>query len=279
MNDLTAKVQNAQAPISIQDMIEKSAKELGRALPDHMRPERLARIALTCIRVNPELANCTPMSFLGALFTSAQLGLEPVAGLAYLLPFNNKRKIGTEWKTVKEVQFVMGYKGAAALFYRHAKSVLLSWGVVKEQDEFEYQKGTEAFLKHRPSNGERGAVLGYWVVAELANGGKAFEYMTLKDCMAHGMKHSKTFDKKAGEFYSSSPWKTNPDSMCLKTVLLQLSKLLPLSVELQRAIEADESSRDFRQGVKDVLEVPTTTEWNPEESAKLDAAIAKKEVQ
>ena len=78
---------------SIRGLIEKSAKELARALPNHMSPERLGRIALTCVRLNPELAKCTPQSFLGALFVSAQLGLEPVAGLAYLLPFRNNRKI------------------------------------------------------------------------------------------------------------------------------------------------------------------------------------------
>src|SRR5690349_10776977 len=91
---------------SLQELITKSAKELGKALPEHMRPERLVRIALTCIRLNPELGKCTPASLLGSLFTAAQIGIEPVAGRAYLLPFNNNRKIDNEWKTVKEAQFI-----------------------------------------------------------------------------------------------------------------------------------------------------------------------------
>ena len=266
----------------LRGLIEKSAKELARALPNHMKPERLVRIALTCIRQNPQLAECTPESFLGALFVSAQLGLEPVAGLAYMLPFNNSRKIGGEWKTVKEAQFVVGYKGLASLFYNHEKSLQLDWGTVHAKDDFSYEHGTEAFLRHKPSNGERGAVQGYYVIAGLSGGGKVFRYMSRQECLDHGQKHSKTYDKKTGEFYKSSPWATNFDAMALKTVLIQLAKLLPLSIELQQAIQADETSRDFRSGIGDAMDLPTTTNFEdttaeaPE--AKAEAPEAKSEV-
>ena len=256
----------------LQDLIQQSVKELGRALPAHLGPDRLVRIALTCIRLNPALANCSPESFLGALFTLAQLGLEPIAGRAYLLPFNNKRKVGGEWKSVLEVQALVGYKGLVDLFYRHEKAVMLTWGVVHEGDDFDYQKGTDQFLKHKPAQKKRGEILGYWVAAQLQNGGKPFEYMSKDDCMAHGAKHSKTYDKNSGKFYDSSPWAKEPESMCLKTVLIQLAKLLPLSMELQQAIANDESSRDFRRGVSDVLDIPNTTEWEAPAEVK-DAEI------
>lgn len=274
-------VKNAVATVpeqqSLQELVTKSAKELGKALPEHMRPERLVRIALTAVRLNPELGKCSPASFLGALFTAAQIGIEPVAGRAYILPFNNSRKIGGEWKTIKEAQFILGYKGVAELFYRHEKAVELSWSEVCEQDDFEYQYGTDAFLKHRPAVRERGPVIGYYVVAKLQNGGKPFMFMSKDDCMDHGRKHSKTYDKKTNEFYASSPWATSPDAMCLKTVLIQLAKLLPLSVEVQQAIQADESSRDYRDGIGDALDIPNTTNWKEAEvsepSAKeIDAA-------
>lgn len=253
---------------SLQELITKSAKELGKALPEHMRPERLVRIALTCIRLNPELGKCTPASLLGALFTAAQIGIEPVAGRAYLLPFNNSRKVGTEWKTFKEAQFILGYKGVAELFYRHEKAVELSWSDVREADEFQYQYGTDAYLKHAPAMKDRGEVVAYYVVAKLQNGGKPFMVMGKEQCMEHGRKHSKTYDKKTMSFYSSSPWATNPDAMCLKTVLIQLAKLLPLSVEVQRAIEADESSRDYRDGIGDALDLPNMTNWKDAEVAE-----------
>lgn len=271
-NDVKTALTKQPEAISIQTLVEQSAKELGRALPEHMRPERLVRIALTCIRLNPELALCTPQSFLGALFTAAQIGIEPVAGQGYLLPFSNKRKIDGEWKTKKEAQFVIGYQGLTTLFYRHEKAVMLTWGVVKEKDEFSYEKGTHAYLKHKPAAKDRGVTIGFWVLAEIQGGGKPFEYMSVEECMEHGKKHSKTYSKTDCIFYKNSPWATSPDSMCLKTVLKQLTKVLPLSVEVRRAIAADESSRDFRAGIEDALDLPPTTTW--EDDGTIDAEIA-----
>ena len=42
-----------------------------------MTPERFTRIAMTAVTQNEKLAECTPQSFIGAMLTSAQLGLEP----------------------------------------------------------------------------------------------------------------------------------------------------------------------------------------------------------
>jgi recombination protein RecT len=267
---LTAK----PAVTSLQSLIEKSAKELGRALPAHLNPERLVRIALTAIRLNPQLSQCTPESFMGSLFVLAQLGLEPIAGRAYLLPFKNNRKVGTEWKSVLEVQSVVGYKGYVDLFYRHEKSMALSWGVVKANDDFDFEKGTSSFLRHKYGAGDRGKTLGYWVMAEILGGGKTFEYMSHAEAMAHGKEHSKTYDKKAEKFYDNSPWAKEEDSMGLKTVFIQLSKVIPVSMELQKAIAADETSRDYRSGIDDALDLPVTTTW--EEAAEQVNADDKK---
>lgn len=265
-----------EKPRSLQTMIENSAKELARALPEHMKPERLVRIALTCIRTTPDLAKCTPESFLGALFTSAQLGVEPIAGRAYLLPFNNNRKKPDgSWHTVKEAQFVLGYKGVIDLFYRHASSVALEWGIVHEGDRFEIELGTNAYIKHIPGNYEK-PVTGYWALARLRGGGCPFLYMTREECLDHGKKHSKTFDKKKGVFYDSSPWIKDEEAMCLKTVLSQAAKIWPISIELQRALDADESARDIRPGIDNVLDIPSQVNWDEaaeEVKAKTDAAI------
>lgn len=253
----------AARPESMKDLIEGSAKELEKALPAHMNAERIMRIALTCIRLNPELSKCTPQSFMGALFTAAQIGIEPVAGRAYLLPFNNNRKKpdGT-WHTVKECQFVLGYRGLIDLFYRHEKTIDLNWGIVREKDFFEYQLGTNAFLTHKPAKSDRGSIVGYWAAANLVNGGRPFHYMTAEECIEHGKKHSKTYNKKKGEWFESSPWVTETEAMCLKTVLTQGAKLWPISIELQRAIGADETSRDFRRGIDNVLDIPDQTNWD-----------------
>lgn len=248
------------------ELINASTRELAKALPKHLSPERLARIATTCIRQNPKLAQCTPASFMGALFTAAQIGLEPVAGLSYLVPFSNSKNINGQWVKVLECQFVIGYRGVAELFYRHEKSGLIDWGVVHEKDEFSYELGTNAQLSHKPAAGERGKVIGYYCIYTLLNGLKKFNYMTHSECMAHGKKHSKTFDNNANAFNKKSPWATNEDSMCLKTVMLQGSKTVPMSTELRRALETDETSREFRDGVTDALDLPVTTKWEEAEA-------------
>jgi recombination protein RecT len=63
--------------VDMATFIRNQISELGNALPTFMTPERFVRIAVTAIRLNPKLAQCTQMSLLGALFQSAQLGLEP----------------------------------------------------------------------------------------------------------------------------------------------------------------------------------------------------------
>lgn len=251
------EIQEAPKPTGLPALIQASTKELARALPKHLTAERLTRIALTCIRLNPDLSRCTPESFLGSLFTAAQIGLEPVGGRAYLLPFNRSTKTSEGWKTIKECVFVVGYKGLAELFYRHDKAVELSWGTVHEKDDFAFQYGTDSFLKHVPlMSGDRGPVKAFYVVATLKGGGRPFMVMTKDACMEHGRKHSKTYNAKEGEFYKNSPWATSEDSMCLKTVLIQLAKLLPLSIELQQAIENDETTRNFRDGIDSALDIP-----------------------
>lgn len=274
-------LQTAVQPKSLRDIIESATKELQKALPEHMKPERLVRIALTCIRMTPDLSKCTPESFLGALFTAAQLGIEPIAGRAYLLPFNNNKKKGDgSWHSVKECEFLLGYKGMVELFYRHEKAVNLEWGIVKEKDTFDYERGTNSFLRHKEAKGERGETVGYWVMANLIHGGKPFHYMSKPECLEHGKKHSKTYDRKKDIFYPGTPWVDDFDSMALKTVLIQLQKILPLSVELQRAIQADETSRNFRHGIDNVLDLPDQVNWEDEKKSDVsEQKVEEKNIQ
>lgn len=273
-NDVAKAVAAQPKAEGIKSLINTSLKELAKALPKHLNAERLGRIALTCIRLTPKLAEVTPESFMGSLFTAAQLGLEPIGGRAYLIPFKKNFKVGNEWKSKLECQLVVGYKGLAELFYRHEKAVELAWAAVHEKDDFSYQYGTESFLKHIPAKGERGPVVYYYVVAKMERGGKPFMVMSAEECLAHGRKHSKTYDAKTGAFYKDSPWATNPESMCLKTVLIQLAKLLPLSIELQQAISADETSRDFREGIDSALDIPPNDWTPPEDAVEADAEVS-----
>ena len=246
---------------SIVQIIQASVKELEKAVPSCMSAERLARIAVTTIRLNPKLAECTPQSFLGALFQSAQLGLEPnVEGQAYLIPYSNSKCQNGKWVRVPEVQFQIGYKGYIELFYRHSNAVSIDMHTVYENDTFEHSYGTDAYIKHIPSLKDRGEAIAYYAVAKLKNGGVLFKVMSKDACIEHGKTHSKVFDKETKTFKKDSPWAKEPDSMCKKTVLIQLTKLLPKSVELQKALAMDNTTKSVVKA--DMFEVPDETNWN-----------------
>jgi recombination protein RecT len=219
------------APASLAQFVEQMRGELARALPEHLNPDRIARIALTELRRVRHLAECTQESFAGALMTCAQLGLEPggAAGEAYLLPFFNKER------RAYEVQLIIGYQGMIKLFWQHPRAAGLDTQTVYEGDEFTYSYGLEPVLRHVPSlAGDRGAPMAYYAVARLTNGGSAFVVLSPAD-VERIRKRSKASDR--------GPWVTDYDPMARKTCLRQLYKLLPKSPELARAVAHDGTVR------------------------------------
>lgn len=272
--------------IPIETLIRKSVSELGNAVPKCMSAERLVRIALTTLRLTPKLAECSSESFLGALFQSAQLGLEPnVEGQAYLIPYKNKKKIDGQWVEKMECQFQIGYKGYIELFYRHGAANSIDMHTVYENDIFEFCYGTNPFLKHCPVFKDRGKPIAYYAIATLKNGSSVFKVMNHEECMEHGKTHSKCYITKAYDeekhkyidvephFDKNSPWAKDPKAMCKKTVLIQLAKILPKSVELQKALAMDGTTKT--KVLSDMFDVKDETNWENEESVNVGLPPAK----
>lgn len=105
---------------------------------------------------------------------------------------------------------------------------------VRENDEFDIDYGLEQSLKHKPLlKGDRGDVIGYYAVYHTIDGGFSFVFMTKEEVNEFAQKRSKTFN--------NGPWKTDFDAMAKKTVIKQLLKYAPISIEIQQAIVADTS--------------------------------------
>ena len=85
------KPEKRDAAPTLQQYIERMKPGIAAALPSVITPERFTRMVLSAISTNPNLAQTTPKSFLGAMMTAAQLGMEPNTplGQAYLIPFRN----------------------------------------------------------------------------------------------------------------------------------------------------------------------------------------------
>lgn len=269
----------AKKPLTIQELIEQSSKQLGKALPQHMRPERIVRVALTTLRLNPKLYECDPQSFLGALFQCAQLGLEPnIEGQAYIIPYNVSIKTQVGWQKKLVAQFQIGYKGFVELFWRHQSSVSLTMETIHKNDHFSCDLGANE-LSHKlpPFGEERGDVVGYYAKASLKGGGTSFKVMSKEEALNFAKKFTKCWDAKAddgkGAFMDDTPWDSHFDAMAMKTVLKQLMKLLPKSIEIQRALAMDETVKTSVDA--DMVDVPSEViDQKPEE---LPAPIAPRE--
>ena len=233
-NSLTA--QNKETGVvekkakTIFDIIQAGAKQFATALPKHINTDRFVRIAITTIRQNPKLAQCSQESLLGALMVSAQLGLEPgTLGQCYLIPFENK-KLGKV-----ECQFQIGYKGLIELLRRSGQLSDIYSYAVYENDDFEITYGLSRDLKHKPNFSDRGEIIGFYAVAILKDGAKAFEYMTKEEIIKHEEKYRKGS-------YKNDVWNKNFEEMSKKTVVKKLLKWLPVSVEFLENIEKDDKS-------------------------------------
>lgn len=217
----------ATKPKTMQQYVKSMEAEIAKALPSVITPERFSRIVLTALSSNPKLQECTPQSFLGAMMTAAQLGVEPntALGQAYLIPFKNKG--------VMECQFQLGYKGLIDLAYRSGEVSNIQAQEVYENDVFEFEYGLEPKLRHVPAKKDRGDVICYYAIFKMKDGGYNFGVMSVDDARKHGQKYSKS--------YSFGPWQNNFDEMAKKTVLKKVLKYAPLKSDFVRAVAQDET--------------------------------------
>jgi recombination protein RecT len=216
---------------SLVTLLERMGPEIARALPKHVKADRMARIALTALRTTPKLAQCTPDSFLGAIIQASQLGLEvnTPLGHAYLLPFD-ERKSG---KTI--CQLIIGYQGMLDLTRRSGMVKSIYAFPVYEGDVFDWELGLNPTIKHVPSKDndrERKRLTHVYAVAKLEGGEPVFTVLTRGEVERY---------KGRSRASNSGPWVTDFEAMALKTAIRRLYRWLPKSAEMARAEAFDEA--------------------------------------
>ena len=228
---------------TMQQYIKAMEGEIAKALPSVITPERFTRMVLSAISTNPKLGECTPQSFLGAMMTAAQLGVEPntALGQAYIIPYRNKG--------VMEASFQLGYKGLIDLAYRSGDVSIIQAQTVYENDTFDYELGLDPKLKHIPAVKDRGNATHYYAIFKTKDGGYGFEVMSMADVLEHAKRYSKS--------YGSGPWQTNFDEMAKKTVLKRCLKYAPLKSEFVRGVTQDETVKTKID--EDMYSVPDET--------------------
>ena len=219
---------------TLKSFFDLNRKEFAAVIPAAVSVDRLMRLALTAVRRTPVLLTCSMPSIAGAVMQGVSLGLELNTPLqhAYLIPFKNNKTMTTE------AQFVIGYQGYIELIYRSGKVKSVYASEVYEKDIFNYQFGTDEFIKHIQSPlppSKRGAVTHFYAYAHLLTGGSRFVVLTTEEVNAIRDQYSAGYrnDKE------SSPWATEYAAMGCKTAVRELQKWLPKSAEQAKAIEAD----------------------------------------
>ncbi len=248
-----------------------TVNELRKALPQHMDPERFARLAVTMYR-RPTLAKCDPDSLLAVAFEAAQLGLYLDGHLqhAHIVPFKHYDK--ETRKTRVLAQLMVGYPGYILLAQNSGKVISIQPVVVYDGDDFYCQRGTSPRIDHVPDHNPdtRGNLCAVYSVLTYRNGHQTFEVMPRVELMAIRKKYSKK--GREGEEYGA--WVEHFPAMCMKTVLKRHLKYAGLSAEITAQVMAEErweddkaTPREDRQAFLDHMQTGQTIEPVESESA------------
>ena len=224
---MTTAVAPRPAKRTIKELLlgEEFKREVDLARPKHLSRDRFLRISLTAINRNPKLAQCTPESLFQCLLDLSALGLEPDGRRAHLIPFEDRKR------GVVVCTLIVDYKGLAELVRRSGEVSYLRADIVCENDLFDYQFGSGAFLKHKHARGGRGKVVEVYSFVELKDGSVDFDVMGIEEVeLVHAQSRAK----------DSGPWVNHFNEMAKKTVFRRHSKWLPLSPELREKIEKDD---------------------------------------
>ena len=126
---------------------ESIKAQIMAAAPKMLNGERFLKVFYGAILRNPRLMDCTTESMLQAAMFFAQLGLEPILGRAYLVPYLNSKNIDGRWVKQYEVQAQVGYQGLVDLA-RRSGTIADVWGAcVYENDTFDLHSLARALLR------------------------------------------------------------------------------------------------------------------------------------
>lgn len=220
-------------------LLKNNMKAISNALPTHLTPERFLRIAATALSRSPDLLECTSLSLINSIVESSMLGLEiggPLA-LAHIIPFNSYNK-KLKMK-VKEATLIVGYNGYRQLAFRSGQIGGFHAHPVFSTDAFDYEYGTEPYIRHKPdSSGKKGELIYAYAVAF----DRSRHMIDFEVIDQHEADRAKA--KSAKGQYDSGPWKDDPAPMWVKTAVRRLAKRLPMSPEMQRAASIEDAAEN-----------------------------------
>ena len=210
----------------LENQLTPLAPRFAQVLPPGLPVERLIRTVLVSVERTPKLLQCNRQTLFNAAMSAAVLGLEVdgATGQAFLIPYGNS------------AQLVIGYKGMSTMAARSGYT--LSGGVVREGDEFDYEEGTNGFVKHKRALGSEKdrRIIAAWATATAQGRTPIVVVLSIDELMA-------VKDRSPGARFRESPW-NDPGigfpAMCTKTAMRRLARFMPLNV-MQLGARMDEA--------------------------------------
>lgn len=181
---------------------------------------------------NSMLVNAEANSVVLAAASAAALDLpvNPNLGYAAIIPFYDSKK------KCNVAQLQLMRNAWVELCMRTGQVVRIANEPVYDGELVSRNRFTDEYIFDE-SKRKSDTIIGYMAYAKLVNGFEKTVYWTVEECKAHGLRYSQTFKKGYGL------WVDNFSAMSLKSVLKHLIvKYLPKSIELNTAIERDNSS-------------------------------------
>lgn len=231
-------------------------------------PQFVASVA-SLVNSNPKIAECEQKSILSACLIASSLDL-PInqnLGFAYIIPYktkasakviNDQGKEITVQRSVMVAQFQMGYKGFIQLAQRSGQFKTINVTDVREGEIKGNNRLTgEIDFSWLDEDRDKSPIIGYVAYMELNTGFSKQLYMSTDELKKHGMRFSQTMKQGFGL------WTEDFGSMASKTVIkMLLSKYAPMTIEMQRAHEADQAV------VGETLEYPDNKPVDPAQMAE-----------
>lgn len=218
--------------------LKNREREIAAMLPTHIKIARFQACAISAIKQNPDLLNCTPRSLFTAVTKAAQDGLLPDGREGAILSYRTKQKDNTYLEIAQWQPMIYGLRKRA----RELDNMLILAQVVYANDKFVWHEGDDPHIEHLPPplGANRGAMLGAYAIFKREDG-----LVLHREVMSR--EQIETVQSK-----SRSPeglmWKTFPEEAWRKTVARRGIKSVPVSEELENVARRDDEAFDFTAG-------------------------------
>jgi len=265
-NSLTKNSSNAVVtPTTISAYLgqEKIKSWINGMIGTEREAQKFISSIISATSTNLALQGCDYASIVSSalLANALNLSLSPQLGLAYMVPFDDKKNNRTV------ATFVLGYKGYIQLAIRSGNYKRINVIAIKEGEFVSWDELNEELIVNLITDEEereKRPTIGYFATFKLVNGFEKHIYWSKKKMLLHADKYSKAFsieakkgrepkydkvsyaDFCAGKVPEKEMWKYSSfwykdfDAMAFKTMLRQLiSKWGIMSIDMQEAYEQD----------------------------------------